>query len=107
RLLRVIYQKSRMHQTIHWRTHRKMTIQLLSISLLYLFIYMPKMLIEFLHLCGIPNYVGKYFMSYAEFFAYYGNLLLPFVCAGSMPQLKKRILKSFPCCQRHIQTVTP
>ncbi|CAF4039038.1 unnamed protein product [Adineta steineri] len=106
-LLRVIYQKSRMHQTIHWRTHRKMTIQLLSISLLYLFIYMPKMLIEFLHLCGVPNYVGKDFMSYAEFFAYYGNLLLPLVCAGSMPQLKKRILKLFPCCQRHIQTVTP
>ena len=106
-LLRVLYQKSRMNQAIRWRTYRKMTIQVLSVSLLYLIIYMPKMIIEFLHLCGAPEHTGAHFMVYAEFFAYYGNLLLPFVCAGSMPELQKKIWKIFPCLRRSNRAVEP
>ena len=104
-LLRVLYRKSRMNQAIRWRAYRKMTIQILSISLLYLLIYVPKMLIEFLHLCGVPEHVGAHFVSYAEFFAYYGNLLLPFVCAGSIPELQTRVWKIFLCWQRPMQAV--
>ncbi|CAF1477516.1 unnamed protein product [Rotaria sordida] len=96
-LLRVLYQKYRMHQRIHWRQHRKMTIQLLSISLLYLLLYIPKMLMEFIYLCGVPEDFGAHFMAYAEFFAYYGNFFLPFACVGSMPEVKNSIKKIFPC----------
>jgi hypothetical protein len=55
---------------------------------------------EFIYLCGVSEDVGADFMMYAEFITYYGNLLLPFVCAGSMPELNKKIRKIFPYWQR-------
>jgi hypothetical protein len=106
-LFRVIHQKHRMRRPIRWRNHRKMTIQLLSISVLYLVIYIPEMLMEFIYRCGVSEDVGADFVMYADFFKYYGNLLLPFICAGSMPELKKKIRKMFPCWQRPMRVVRP
>jgi len=37
----------------------------------------------------------------------YGNILLPFVCAGSMPELKTKIKKVFPCWRRQTRAVRP
>ncbi|CAF4718288.1 unnamed protein product [Rotaria sp. Silwood1] len=106
-LLRVLYQKFQMHRPIRWQNHRKMTIQVLSISVLYLVVYFPKMLLEFIHLCGIPEEVGADLMHYADFFVYYGNLFLPFVCAGSMPELKKKIKNIFLNYRRRTQVIGP
>ncbi|CAF1189351.1 unnamed protein product [Rotaria sp. Silwood1] len=106
-LLRVLYQKYRLRRPVLWRNHRRMTIQLLSISVLYLVLYIPKMLMEFIYLCGISEDFGADFMLYAEFFVYYGNLFLPFVCVGSMPELKKTFKKMFPYLQRQRRTVGP
>jgi hypothetical protein len=106
-LFRVIYQKHQMRRPIRWRNHRKMTIQLLSITVLYLVIYIPKMLMEFIHLCGVSEDVGANFVLYADFIKHYGNLLLPFICAGSMPELEKKIRKIFLCWQRPMRAVRP
>ncbi len=62
---------------------------------------------EFIYRCGVSENVGASIMLYAEFFAYYGNLLLPFVCAGSMPGLKTKIKKIFPYWRRRTQAVGP
>jgi hypothetical protein len=62
---------------------------------------------EFIYLCGVPEDVGSDFMLYADFFAYYGNFLLPFVCAGSLPELKKKIKMLFPCWTRQARIVAP
>jgi hypothetical protein len=40
-VLRVIKQKTRMRRSIHWRKYRKMTIQLLSISTIYMIFNAP------------------------------------------------------------------
>jgi hypothetical protein len=106
-LLRIIYQKHRMRQPIRWRNHRKMTIQLLSISVLYLVIYIPGILMELIYLCGVSENVGADFVMYAEFMTHYGNILLPFVCAVSMPELKTKVKKIFLCCRRQIRVVGP
>ncbi|CAF4107286.1 unnamed protein product [Rotaria sordida] len=106
-LLRVFYQKYQMRRPILWRRHRKMTIQLLSISLLYLVLYIPRMLMEFIYLCGVSEDFGANFMAYAEFFAYYGNFFLPFVCAGSMPELKSSVKKIFQCWRQQTRAVGP
>ncbi|CAF2701787.1 unnamed protein product [Rotaria sp. Silwood2] len=106
-LFRVFYQKYRIHQQIRWRHHRKITIQVLSISVLYLFIYIPNVLLEFIHLCGISEEVGADFTLYAEFFENYGNLLLPFVCTISMPELRKQIKKIVQYCRRQTRVVGP
>ena len=96
-LLRVLYQKYRMHQAIRWRNHRKMMIQLLSISVLYLVIYIPEMIMEVFYLCGVSEEIGSDFMLYAAFFGHYGYIFLPFVCAGSIPELKTKLQQLFPC----------
>ena len=106
-LLRVLLQKQRMRQRINWRNYRKMTIQLLSISLLYLIIYIPGMLMGFIYLCDVPEYIGADFVLYAGFFAYYGNILLPFICAGSMPELKKKVKMIFPSWRRQLREIAP
>ena len=87
--------------------HRKMMIQLLLITILYLFIYAPGILMEFIYFCGISEDVGADFTLYTDFFSYYGNLLLPFVCAASMPELGTKIKKIFPCCRRQMRAVGP
>jgi hypothetical protein len=106
-LFRVIYQKHQMRRPIRWRNHRKMTIQLLSITVLYLVIYIPKMLMEFIHLCGVSEDVGANFVIYADFIQHYGNLLLPFICTGSMPELEAKIRKMFSCWQRQTRVIRP
>ncbi|CAF3320504.1 unnamed protein product [Rotaria socialis] len=103
-LVRVVRKKRSMHRPMHWHKHRKMTIQLLSISLLYLIIYIPFLLLEFIHSCGVSEEFGADFVLYGNFFACFGNLLLPFVCAGSLPELVKKIRPTVPCwrCQGRI-----
>jgi hypothetical protein len=61
-LLRVIYQKYQMRRPMRWRNYRKMTIQLLLISVLYLVIYIPGMLMEYIYLCEVSEDVGADFM---------------------------------------------
>jgi hypothetical protein len=104
---RILYEKKHMHQPIRWRRHRKMTIQLLSISILYLILDIPAILLKFAYLCGVSKNIGADFMLYAKFFTYYTYLLFPFVCASSLPNLKKKIKRIFPCCRRHTHAIVP
>lgn len=104
---RILYQKKRVRQPIRWKKHRKMAIQLLAISVLYLILYIPATLVEFAHLCGASEHIGGNFLLYAEFFSYYIYLLFPFVCAGSLPHLKNKILRFIPFCQQQIHGITP
>ena len=104
-LLRVLWQKYLIHQAIHWRKNRRMTIQLLSISILYLFIYIPEMLMDFAYLCGVPKKVGADFMLYSKFFSVYVILLFPFVCTGSLHELRAKINKKLSYCRRKTNSV--
>ena len=104
---RIIYQKKRIRQPIRWKKHRKMAIQLLAISVLYLILYIPVTLVEFAHFCGVPEEIGGNFIVYAEFFSYYIYLLFPFVSAGSLPHLKSKIRRFIPFYREQIHEITP
>jgi hypothetical protein len=84
-----------------------MAIQLLSISMLYLILYIPQKLMEFVYMCGVSEDFGAEFVLYAQFFSYYVNLLFPFVCAGTLPNLKDKIKNILPCWRRPIRTIAP
>lgn len=77
----------------------------LLFSMFYLVIHIPRMLMEFIYRCGVSEEFGVVFMEYAEFFAVYGNILLPFLCAGSMPELQTKIVKIYRLYQLRTQTV--
>jgi hypothetical protein len=92
-LLRVLWRKYLVRRELNWRKHRKMTIQLLSISALYLLITSPWALMVFLRICGLPSNVGAAFESYSLFVSYYMVILFPFVSLLSLSKLKSRMKK--------------
>lgn len=89
--LRILWQKHRMHQPILWRNHRKMTIQLLSISVLYLLVTVPWAIMIFLRICGLPAHIGASFESFTFFASYYIVLFFPFFSVISLPELRNKL----------------
>ena len=105
-LVRILYRKYRIHQVIQWRKHRKMTIQLLSISILYLFFAFPIALMNLMYYCGLSEDLGLEFYEYLLFFNYLMLLFLPFVCVLSIPELFSQI-KRFLRLPRRNHSVAP
>ena len=98
--IRVLKQKQRMCRTIHWRKHRKMTIQLLSISFVYLIILLPYAIVYIIRLSGLKNAFSNEFYAYTVFFSYFILLLFPFVCALSLPESQIKLKNFFQLKQR-------
>jgi hypothetical protein len=104
--LRILWQKSRLHRTIHWRKQRKMTIQLLSVSILFLSLSAPGVFLSISYEFGLSRDIGIYYMPYAYFFSYYVVFLFPFVCLGTLPELRKKLEKLL-FCQRQQRFIVP
>ena len=90
-LLRVLWQKHRVHQVIQWRRHRKLTIQLLSVSLLNLLFFFPNILIIIVYLAGLWKEKSHEIKKYTEFLSYFVTLLFSFVALASLPELRRKI----------------
>jgi phosphatidylglycerophosphate synthase len=95
-ILRILWQKHRMHQPIQWRKHRKMTLQLISISLIYLIFSFPNIAIIFIQLSGLSNSIDPQITIYTDLFTYLVILCFPFVCIFSLPELLNKIKKILP-----------
>ena len=105
-LLRIVWQKHRIHQPILWRKHRKMTIQLLSISALYLLVTFPWALIVFASMCGWSSDAAGEWTYFTSFNSYFIALLLPFVSLSSLSGLRNRLRKAL-WCKRATRLVAP
>jgi hypothetical protein len=105
-LLRVRRQKHRIGQSLQWRKHWKMTVQLLFVSIIYLIFALPVALMNFLHLCGLSRDKTANFMEYLLFFNYCMMLLCPFACALSLPQIRHKI-SNILRLRRQVRTVVP
>jgi hypothetical protein len=79
-IYRVIAQKNRVRQPIQWRKHRRMSIQLLSLSSVYLFLNFPLAIIMLVQLFqnARPQF-GFGGQLYIFFLTYSVTLSLPFV----------------------------
>jgi len=107
-VLRVLRQKRRLNQPIQWRKHRKLTIQMLSVSSLFFFLYLPPIFVTVAHLFGVPSYVGAQYSVYGVFLSYYITFLFPFACIGILPQLRTRIMNTIRCrWTRPPRTIVP
>ncbi|CAF1414069.1 unnamed protein product [Adineta ricciae] len=91
-LVRVLWQRVRMRQTIHWKKHRKMAIQVLSISCVYLLLLLPYAIVYI-----VRSYTSLSSQLFTELFVsmgfanYFIPLIFPFVCALSLPELQKKV----------------
>jgi hypothetical protein len=90
-LVRVYLQKRRLHQPNLWRKQRKMTIQLLCGCVLYLSPNIPFNTLTFAHLCGLSNSIGLEAQLYADFLCYFVVILYPFVCFGSLSEIRNKV----------------
>ncbi|CAF3784076.1 unnamed protein product [Adineta steineri] len=89
-VVRVINRKrTLLQQDIPWRKHRRMILQLLSISCLYLICMGPYTLIQVIDLLvGLPD--GAEYIKNVYFFYVYWllTLLLPYTCIGCLPEVR-------------------
>lgn len=89
--IRIVRQKSRLNRSVEWRKQRKMTIQLLSISVLYLIFMGPRTVLQFWIFIGFDANDVMVLFFHSAFFANYITFFFPVVCCGSMPELKKKL----------------
>ena len=91
-LIRVLWQKQRHRQD--WKKCRRMTFQLLSISVLYLSINLPVEIIVTVQLAGYSEWDSQKEL-YLLFFCSLIQWLLPFVCLTCLPGLWTKIKTCF------------
>ena len=91
-LVRVARQKYRIQRRIHWRKHRTIIIQTLSISFLYIIVLVPYVVIYILgRIYNLSSSLISDLSTVTVFFSYFILLLFPFVCAFSLSQPRTRI----------------
>lgn len=92
--LRVLYEKRQRNQVIRWRRHKKMAIQILSISTLYIIGTFPAAIAELFHIFELKT-VGEEESSIQEeiflYLFYFNALIIPFICLISLPEIYTKI----------------
>ena len=110
-VVRVQRQKRRLRQSVQWRKHRRMIIQLFLISGLNVCLNLPISLIPIAHLCGLPSEYGVQAQLYFFFLGYFVIFLLPFISLCQFPDLRKQMKKKIFCVLSrqadHTATVSP
>jgi hypothetical protein len=89
--IRIYNQKRRLRQPIQWRKQRKMTFVLLSTCILYLIPNVPLNIMIFARLCSLPKDINVQVQLYFGFLCYFVVLLYPFVCLGTLSELRQKI----------------
>jgi hypothetical protein len=84
-LVRVIWQKHRIHQVIEWKKQRKLATQVISMSMLYLLFSLPVTIIYIIRLFGQPDWAMEV-VSIFFFLSYFTIIFLPIVCLATLPQ---------------------
>ncbi|CAF1561879.1 unnamed protein product, partial [Adineta steineri] len=102
---RVIRQKHRIHGAIQWKKQRKLAIQMISLSLLYMAFSLPFTIIDLVRLYEQSDW-GSEVLPLFFFLSYFTILLLPYVCLSNLPDLWKK-LKICPTRQQRVGAIVP
>ncbi|CAF3922581.1 unnamed protein product [Adineta steineri] len=107
-LLRVLIQAKKMKRSLNWRSTRKMTLQLIVISILYLIFWFPLALISLIRIYFIPTFLNDVTLYYLNYTPYLVQLLMPYVCIACLPEIwpkKIRIDTTTTTIQHGHQTI--
>ncbi|CAF0868657.1 unnamed protein product [Rotaria sp. Silwood1] len=86
-IVRVIKQKREQHQPLPWKKQRRLTLQLLGISSLYLIAWMPCLVVALVQILGYPTFLAQIQTDYLLFFMSFIILFLPWIYLGLLPGL--------------------
>ena len=90
-VIRVIIQKLNIGQRLIWRKNRRLLIQLLSVSILYIVVWTP-ILVCFLMVLYAPNdLVIKLSVAYLNYYQYFGMLMYPFTCLIGLKEVQESL----------------
>ena len=106
-VVRVVRQKYRQHRVVSWRKQRRMTLQLLGISSLYFFTWIPNVFIAFVQQTFIPGFLLQVQLDYIYDFTYLICLLLPWTYLGLYPEFLKWLCKVLWRSDRRQNSVRP
>jgi hypothetical protein len=87
---RIVRQKRALNRPIRWRKYQKMATQLLLISALYFIFNFPWTILILIVRSGSPGVSAKLPLTPSVYFHVYVIFLFPFVCCGSLPELRKK-----------------
>lgn len=85
-IVRVVVQKRRVQQRVNWNRHRRIVIQLLSISCLYILFDSPTIIIGLIQLI-LPKFAADVQTLYLFYIVYLLPLLVPFICLNTFHEL--------------------
>ncbi|CAF3254504.1 unnamed protein product [Rotaria sp. Silwood2] len=89
--IRVLWQKRSMQlQAYKWKRDRKMTLQLLSITLLYLILWMPLNMALVINVFWLPDFLIEEQVNYIYLMPFIVQLLYPFIALLSYPELWRK-----------------
>ena len=93
---RVFLQKSRLRLNTGWRQYRRMTIQLLSIAMIYVF-DLPYVIVTIVRWSGYPEFGASVQGPYFYYCNYIPTMLFPLATIGSVPSLRQKVSSGFLC----------
>ena len=87
-IVRVLLQKRRVGQRAIWRRNRKMVVQLASISIMYIVVWVPSVVCFVIPLIVPSPFAADLAASVLNYFQYVSNLLCPFMCLVGLPEIR-------------------
>lgn len=94
-IARVIRQKLRVPGGIHWRKQRRMTLQLLSISILFLISWLPSLIIGLIQILFDRNFAVDIQKNYTIELIYLMCFFLPWISLAQLPRFPIWIRREF------------
>ncbi|CAF1300445.1 unnamed protein product [Adineta steineri] len=93
-VIRFIKQRQRLRPQIQWYKYRRMIIQVLSCSLLYLIFNFPVISMNLALIFGLPYGSTGEFEIFIYFFSFFIPVLMPFICLGSSKEIWIKMKKN-------------
>jgi hypothetical protein len=106
-VVRVVWQKHHHVQLRSWRKQRRLTLQLVAISSLYLIAWLPSTGIALVELLGSPTFLAEFQSNYALDLIYLVCLFLPWICLGQIRKLTVWISGKLHCQQAPRNAIGP
>jgi hypothetical protein len=109
-IVRVIVQKRRVGQREIWQRNRKMVLQLSSVSIMYIIVWIPNILCYLISLLFTVPSAADLSADVLIYFEYITSLLCPFMCLVGLPEVRqsiKQIFTRFNTVQPSVRTLGP
>jgi len=108
-LCRIIYSFKKLHypQTRIWKKRRKLILQFIPFSILYILGWLPTAILSLLERYFLPNlYTNSPNLTYINYLNHFVYLLQPMICLFALPELFKFLKKKIHRRQMMIHAVT-